>query len=141
MGARAMIPVRLGLPASSTATSAAFSAEPTEASSGATVFVPEVERQAVRPAPPSRAAGWPSLRSLFISTMMPMIPVDEILFRRRYDEDTVSSYVIYLGEETLDVLATPSIVAIWPKRSTFRFQSGRPARRLPARIPFISPSS
>ena len=136
-----MIPPRRNFPILSTATSAELRAEPTTSSSGATVFVPEGERESVTPTFRGRVERWSPLRSLFVSTMLPMISVDEIVFRRKYDADTVSSYVIYVGEEALEALGSPSIVVVWPSRHTFRFQSGRPARRLPPRLPFISSSS
>lgn len=78
---------------------------------------------------------------MLIATMLPFASVDDVLFRRRWDADTVGGYVLYIGEHAEEWLESPSIIAVWPQRHTYRFASRRPSRRVPARRPFISSAS
>ena len=108
--------------------------------SGATVFLPEADTVYARPTSAGRPWRVP-VRSIIIATVLPFAAVDEVVFRRRYEADSVSTHVLYLGEEALGAFESPSVLAVWPQRRTFHFRSGRPARRLPQRLPFIPTTS
>jgi len=109
----------------------------TYTASGATMIAPETEPAYGQRTLAARRRS--SLRSIIVATMLPLRAFDELAFRRRHGYDNVNSYVYFLGEEESDLLESPAIVVVWPKRQTFRFRSGRPARRLPPRLPFIPP--
>lgn len=85
--------------------------------------------------------GWrprSGFKTALIATILPFAHVDEMLFRRRWEADTVSGYVVYVGAELAELVEIPSIIAVWPQRETFRFRSRRPKRRLAPREPFVS---
>lgn len=109
--------------------------------SAATTLLRE-SREAPRGSAPG---GWPprstGLKTMLVATMLPFASVDDVLFRRRWDADTVGGYVLYIGEHAEEWLESPWIIAVWPQRHTYRFASRRPSRRVPARRPFISSAS
>jgi hypothetical protein len=107
--------------------------------SGATMVAPEAEPAYERRALTTRRRF--SLQSIIIATMLPLRAIDELAFQRRHDSEVVNSFVFYVEGEEPDLLESPSIVAVWPKRQTFLFRSGRPVRRLPPRLPFIPPGT
>jgi len=108
--------------------------------SSATMVLPEAESTGVVPdITRSRARRYPG--TVLYSAMLPLAVADDYAFRRRHDADTATAYVYFIGEWEPDLLESPSIIAVWPQRQTYRFSSDRPARRLPKRKPFISPSA
>lgn len=77
---------------------------------------------------------------LMIATTAPFVALDDLLFRGRRETATTLSYVIFATEDDWLVHEQPDILAIAPRRTTLKFRSGRRARRLPPRTPFVSVS-
>lgn len=73
--------------------------------------------------------------------MLPLAMVDEYAFQRRRLPETASAYVYFIGELDLDLIESPTIIAVLPQRQTLRFGTDRPVRRLARRTPFIPPSA
>lgn len=134
-----MTPRKLQSFAPSPATRGEIGERITMASSGATMVLQEDQPAYKEPTFAHRVARH-YLGSVIYSAMLPLVPVDEYVFRRRYDADTARGYVYYIEESAPAVFELPSIMALWPHRQTFLFRSDVPSRRLPRRLPFI-PSS
>ncbi len=77
---------------------------------------------------------------LMIATMVPVAALDDLLFSRRWDAATTLNYVISASEGDWLRDEQPDILAVEPHRTTLKFRSGRRARRLPPRMPFVSGS-
>ena len=73
--------------------------------------------------------------------MLPLVAVDDYVFQRSRLAETASAYVYFIGELDLDLIETPTVVAVWPQRQTLRFSPNRTVRRLFKRTPFIPPSA
>lgn len=111
---------------------------PTTPSSGATTGIGEFHT--TTPHRSSLFGRFPrsqAFRGIMLSTMLPLVSVDEQIFRPRRDAFTVGGYVYLIDQEVLDPSDFSSIIAVYPNRRTFRFRGGRPARRLGFRLPFM----
>ena len=85
---------------------------------------------------------WPALRTLVITTALPLgQTVEPFSLSRRNQPDTMSGYIVVVGEITEEILDLPSVVAIRPRRHRLLGPSGRLVPLLPRRRPFISVST
>lgn len=76
---------------------------------------------------------------LKIATIVPFPELDDLLFCPGRETATTVSYVISASEDWLP-REQPDVLAVDPLRTTLKFRSGRRARRLPPRTPFVSVS-
>jgi hypothetical protein len=101
-------------------------------------FVVEELRDEDRPEP-RRSWSLPSFDAFVVATMLPFASVYEPLRSGLLSEGaTLGAYVIMIGEEEEALLYSPDVVAIEPRRKTFRIAT-KP-RLLPRRRPFIASS-
>lgn len=84
----------------------------------------------------------PVLRTLVIATALPIgQAIEPFPLLRRCQPDTMSGYVVVVGEISEVRLDLPSVVAIRPRRQRLLSPSGLLVPLLPRRRPFISAST
>jgi hypothetical protein len=106
--------------------------------SGATMVSSEILTPFGLYQPPVVALFRRSPGAAVVTTFISLRMIDEMLLPRPRQTATFADRAIVIGGMAEPEIEEPSVLPVELPRPTFRFTSGRRARRLPPRTPFVS---